>query len=150
MHYVEHVLYVNISGDEYMVIFSKWWCWCYFMIKINGDLAVLVWCILRLDYDVETLRWFDFGDRSLYRCEILMKNIICMFLSFNNVAPWSQYELIVGFVLNITCGIQVCYKLVSEPCRSNPRVCRKCCEKWNIPWGWIKITLLYAAVRGHV
>jgi len=28
MHYVEYVLYVNISRVVYMVIFSKWWCWC--------------------------------------------------------------------------------------------------------------------------
>jgi len=28
MHYVEYMLYVNKSGDVYVVIFSKWWCWC--------------------------------------------------------------------------------------------------------------------------
>jgi len=26
MPYVDYVLYVNINGDEYMDMFSNWWC----------------------------------------------------------------------------------------------------------------------------
>ena len=39
IHYVRYVLYVNASGDEYSMIFYKWWYWCNSMIKINGE-----WC----------------------------------------------------------------------------------------------------------
>jgi len=54
--------YVNIFGDEYMVIFSKWWYWCNLMIMV-------------MENDVRNSRMINVVDLWKYvyvLCEILL------------------------------------------------------------------------------